>query len=245
MGSWATRRSSPRRWRGACRPSSRSATSTPPAGRSLRCVTQPSRRRSRSCSTWPSTTARPSLCATVASRRPRPGRCARTSGAGCSPGVTLRASFGIEMFSIRREQGRLAELAPVIRILAADASREGPWRPGLVSVLVELGMEEEARRELARVVAARAGPVPRVALARRARVPDRRVRGARRSGDGRHRLSRARAARGREHHDRPPGRLLRSGRSLSRHARRHARRMGACRGALRARHGAQPAHGGA
>ena len=59
---------------------------------------------------------------------------------------------GIQMFSIRREQGRLAELAPVIRILASDA-REGPWRPGLVSVLVELGMIEEARRELSRVAA--------------------------------------------------------------------------------------------
>src|SRR3954468_3517358 len=60
--------------------------------------------------------------------------------------------YGIQMFNIRREQGRLAELAPIIRILAADADRGGPWRPGLVSVLVELGMEVEARRELARVV---------------------------------------------------------------------------------------------
>jgi DNA-binding CsgD family transcriptional regulator/tetratricopeptide (TPR) repeat protein len=60
--------------------------------------------------------------------------------------------YGIQMFNIRREQGRLAELAPVIRILAADADRGGPWRPGLVSVLVELGMDVEARRELARVV---------------------------------------------------------------------------------------------
>jgi DNA-binding CsgD family transcriptional regulator/tetratricopeptide (TPR) repeat protein len=60
---------------------------------------------------------------------------------------------GIQMFSIRREQGRLAELAPVIRILAANAGREGPWRPGLASVLVELGMEAEAREELARVAA--------------------------------------------------------------------------------------------
>src|SRR5256714_14236000 len=51
------------------------------------------------------------------------------------------------MLGIRREQGRLAELAPVIRMLG----RQGPWRPGLVSVLVELGMEAEARRELARV----------------------------------------------------------------------------------------------
>jgi ATP/maltotriose-dependent transcriptional regulator MalT len=60
--------------------------------------------------------------------------------------------YGIQMFNIRREQGRLAELAPIIRILAGDADRSGPWRPGLVSVLVELGMDAEARRELARVV---------------------------------------------------------------------------------------------
>jgi DNA-binding CsgD family transcriptional regulator/tetratricopeptide (TPR) repeat protein len=57
--------------------------------------------------------------------------------------------FGIQMFGTRREQGRLAELAPVIRILAADDRREGPWRPGYAALLAELGMESEARRELA------------------------------------------------------------------------------------------------
>jgi DNA-binding CsgD family transcriptional regulator len=57
---------------------------------------------------------------------------------------------GIQMFSIRREQGRLAELAPVIRLLAAEG-RADVWRPGLVALLAELGMEEEARRELAPV----------------------------------------------------------------------------------------------
>jgi DNA-binding CsgD family transcriptional regulator len=56
--------------------------------------------------------------------------------------------YGVQMFSIRREQGRLAELAPAVRMLAGDSSREGPWRPGFASLLVELGMEEEARREL-------------------------------------------------------------------------------------------------
>ena len=61
--------------------------------------------------------------------------------------------YGIQMFSIQREQGRLAELAPVVRILAGDASREGPWRPGLVALLAEVGMETEARRELSRLVA--------------------------------------------------------------------------------------------
>ena len=61
--------------------------------------------------------------------------------------------FGIQMFSVRREQGRLAEFAPVIRILASESRLAGPWRPGLVAVLAELGMETEARRELGRIAA--------------------------------------------------------------------------------------------
>jgi DNA-binding CsgD family transcriptional regulator/tetratricopeptide (TPR) repeat protein len=59
--------------------------------------------------------------------------------------------FGIQMFSIRREQGRLAEVAPAVRLLAGESERDAPWRPGFVSLLAELGMDEEARRELARV----------------------------------------------------------------------------------------------
>jgi DNA-binding CsgD family transcriptional regulator len=62
--------------------------------------------------------------------------------------------YGIQMFSVRREQGRLAELAPLIRMLAGEAA----WRPGLVSLLTELGMEDEARRELALVVEAGLDP---------------------------------------------------------------------------------------
>jgi DNA-binding CsgD family transcriptional regulator len=59
--------------------------------------------------------------------------------------------YGIQMFSVRREQGRLAELAPVVRILAAESGPEGPWRPGLVALLAELGMADEARAELGRL----------------------------------------------------------------------------------------------
>jgi len=57
---------------------------------------------------------------------------------------------GIQMFGIRREQGRLAELAPVVRVLAGSA-RESAWAPGFVALLADLGMEREARRELARL----------------------------------------------------------------------------------------------
>jgi DNA-binding CsgD family transcriptional regulator/RecA/RadA recombinase len=56
---------------------------------------------------------------------------------------------GIQMFSLRREQGRLAELAPVMRVLAAGSGRL--WQPGRITVLTELGMADEARRELRRV----------------------------------------------------------------------------------------------
>jgi len=58
---------------------------------------------------------------------------------------------GIQMFGIRREQGRLTELAPVIGLLAGGAGGRGgsAWRPGLAALLAELGMEDEARRELA------------------------------------------------------------------------------------------------
>jgi DNA-binding CsgD family transcriptional regulator/tetratricopeptide (TPR) repeat protein len=59
--------------------------------------------------------------------------------------------YGIQMFGVRREQGRLAELAPVIRILAADDRGAGPWRPGLAAMLAELGMEHQVHRELDRV----------------------------------------------------------------------------------------------
>jgi DNA-binding CsgD family transcriptional regulator/tetratricopeptide (TPR) repeat protein len=58
---------------------------------------------------------------------------------------------GIQMFGIRREQGRLAEFAPVVRVLADSQRSRGAWRAGFAALLAELGMEEDARRELARV----------------------------------------------------------------------------------------------
>jgi len=66
-------------------------------------------------------------------------------------GRDASGTYGIQMFSLRREQGRLAELASVIRILAGGDRARGPWRPGFASLLVELGMEAEARRELAQI----------------------------------------------------------------------------------------------
>ncbi|MDQ6817066.1 MAG: AAA family ATPase, partial [Actinomycetota bacterium] len=58
---------------------------------------------------------------------------------------------GIQMFGIRREQGRLAELAELTRVFAASERSSSAWRPGLAALLAELGMDDEARHELARV----------------------------------------------------------------------------------------------
>jgi DNA-binding CsgD family transcriptional regulator len=66
-------------------------------------------------------------------------------------GHTATGTYGIQMFSLRREQGRLAELAPVIRVLAGGGRERGAWSPGFASLLAELGMEAEARHELDRI----------------------------------------------------------------------------------------------
>ncbi len=71
-------------------------------------------------------------------------------------GRDASGTFAIQMFGLRREQGRLAELAPVVRLLDAE-TREGAWSPGLVALYAELGMEDEARRELDRILEAGLG----------------------------------------------------------------------------------------
>ena len=63
------------------------------------------------------------------------------------------AVHGIQMFSIRREQGRLAEIAPLVRLIASGQSEaDGVWRPALAVMLAEIGDVEPARRELAALV---------------------------------------------------------------------------------------------
>ena len=84
--------------------------------------------------------------------------------------------YGIQMFSIRREQGRLAELAPVIRILAGEDRRRRAVaaRARRRARRARHGSGGAARARAHR--RRRARPVPRVALAHLAHVPDRRVR---------------------------------------------------------------------
>lgn len=56
--------------------------------------------------------------------------------------------YAMQMFSIRREQGRLAEVAPVMKRLIAEQPHETTWLPGFALIAADLGFEEPARRRL-------------------------------------------------------------------------------------------------
>ena len=68
-------------------------------------------------------------------------------------GLDASGMYGLQMFSIRREQGRLAEVAPLLRVLERlNPNLAGVWRPGLAATYAELGMVLQARTELERHV---------------------------------------------------------------------------------------------
>ena len=75
------------------------------------------------------------------------------------------AVHGIQMFSIRREQGRLGEIAPLVRLIAsAEMEADSLWRPALAVLLAEIGDVEAARRELKELVDAGLETIPRGGL---------------------------------------------------------------------------------
>ena len=75
------------------------------------------------------------------------------------------AVYGIQMFSIRREQGRLGEIAPLVHLIASrEMEADSLWRPALAVLLAEIGDVEAARRELQKLVDAGLGTVLRGGL---------------------------------------------------------------------------------
>ena len=61
---------------------------------------------------------------------------------------------GVQMFTIRREQGRLAEVAPLFRRFLDENPRDGAWRPGLAVMASDLGFAEAARKAFAEMASA-------------------------------------------------------------------------------------------
>jgi class 3 adenylate cyclase/DNA-binding CsgD family transcriptional regulator/tetratricopeptide (TPR) repeat protein len=72
--------------------------------------------------------------------------------------------YGLQMFVLRREQGRLAEVAPVVELLTSRVDGGSMWRPGLAALHAELGRLDDARRELDVLAVDGFAAVPRDAL---------------------------------------------------------------------------------
>jgi DNA-binding CsgD family transcriptional regulator/tetratricopeptide (TPR) repeat protein len=69
--------------------------------------------------------------------------------------------YGVHMYAIRREQGRLREVASVVRLVAADDSGEPMWRPGLVALYADIGMFDQARQQFADLALNQFAVIPR------------------------------------------------------------------------------------
>ena len=69
--------------------------------------------------------------------------------------------FGVQMFTLRREQGRLQELAPVVRHFVQMSPETSTWRPGLALIYSELGLEQETRTEFEHLAAHDFADIPR------------------------------------------------------------------------------------
>jgi len=80
------------------------------------------------------------------------GRAARSADA--------LAAYGLLLLALRAEQGRIGELEPLLRPLAADA-RNTTARLALGWIRAEMGRREEAREPLARLAAQGFGELPR------------------------------------------------------------------------------------
>jgi tetratricopeptide (TPR) repeat protein len=76
----------------------------------------------------------------------------------------LDGIFGMHMFTIRREQGRIGEIAPVMKVLAAHSPESQTWRPGLALIYSLLGQRDECRAVFEEVAAGGFASVPRDAL---------------------------------------------------------------------------------
>jgi DNA-binding CsgD family transcriptional regulator/tetratricopeptide (TPR) repeat protein len=66
-------------------------------------------------------------------------------------GLDVSDTHSLQLFGIRREQGRLGELRPAVQLLARVGRGDWAFQPGLLALFVEVGMQDEAREELARM----------------------------------------------------------------------------------------------
>ncbi|WP_415894091.1 helix-turn-helix transcriptional regulator [Neptuniibacter sp. PT8_73] len=62
-------------------------------------------------------------------------------------GQDVAGVFGLQIFNLRREQGRLHEVEPILTEFMKNAPSESTWRPGLAILFTELDKKELAQKE--------------------------------------------------------------------------------------------------
>ena len=72
--------------------------------------------------------------------------------------------MGVQMFTIRREQGRLAEIAPVVQHFVNEQGSGAAWRPGLALIYADIGELGKAREEIELLAPNQFGAIPRDSL---------------------------------------------------------------------------------
>lgn len=72
--------------------------------------------------------------------------------------------MGVQLFSIRREQGRLAEIAPVVQHFLNEQGAGAAWRPGLALIYADIGELDKAREQFDRLAADEFGAIPQDSL---------------------------------------------------------------------------------
>jgi DNA-binding CsgD family transcriptional regulator len=77
------------------------------------------------------------------------------------PAAVHADQLSMQIFTLRRDQGRLAALQPVVSMFLRQKSAASVWRPGLALIYLELGQRDEVRAEFETLAAEDFTAVPR------------------------------------------------------------------------------------
>jgi len=77
---------------------------------------------------------------------------------------TVSGTLGLQMFSLRREQGRLKEVEPLVKYFLAQHKEAAAWRPGLAVIYAELGRTQNAQDQFEHLARFDFADIPRDSL---------------------------------------------------------------------------------
>jgi predicted ATPase/class 3 adenylate cyclase/DNA-binding CsgD family transcriptional regulator len=75
--------------------------------------------------------------------------------------AVINEQLSVPIFTLRREQGRLGELQPILSAFLRQNSADSAWRPGLLLLYFEVGQQDAARIEFEQMAKEGFGAIPR------------------------------------------------------------------------------------